>query len=166
MHSVVRIWPPTSVHARPVVAPISFFLSVVMSRKRTGPAGRADTWRALMTEVAIAPSGSLLTTLAGNLARRRCRSRVPDCAPRIHAYRTGSGSETFVGELDLLWPSDRLLHLLLDQKTLGDFEFLEFRIAGKPDDFHAVLQGRRNGVEHVRGRDEEDLADRSYSTSR
>ena len=37
LHSVVRICPPTSVHASPIAAPISFFLSACRSRNFHGP---------------------------------------------------------------------------------------------------------------------------------
>ena len=60
-------------------------------------------------------------------------------------------------ELDLLVGQARRFHLLLHQKALGDFQLFELRITGKPDHFHAVLQRRRNGVQHVGRRDEEDL---------
>ena len=59
-----------------------------------------------------------------------------------------------------IWSSVRPVgfHLLAHQEALGDLHLLELGIAGEPDHFHAVLQGRRNGVQHVGGGDEEHLA--------
>ena len=37
-------------------------------------------------------------------------------------------------------------------------DFFRFQVPREPDDFHAILQRRRDGVRHVRRRDEEDLA--------
>ncbi len=66
--------------------------------------------------------------------------------------------DAFVGEFDLLAGEPGLLHLLADQEALGDLHLFELGVARKADHFHAVLQRRRNGVQHVGGGDEEDLA--------
>ena len=62
-----------------------------------------------------------------------------------------------VGELDILLGQSRLQHLLFHQKLLGDLDLFQLGVAVQPQNFHAVLQCRRNGVHHVGGRDEEDL---------
>ena len=48
--------------------------------------------------------------------------------------------------------------MLGNQEALGDLELFQFGIAGKADHFHAILQRRRNGVQHVGRGDEEHLA--------
>ena len=62
--------------------------------------------------------------------------------------------QRFIRELDLFRTQPVGFHLLPDQKSLGDFELFVFGIAGELDHFHAVLQSPRNGVQHIRGRDE------------
>ena len=61
-------------------------------------------------------------------------------------------------ELDLLLGQAGFLALLGNQEALGDLHLLELGVARKPDHFHAILQGRRNGVHHVRRGDEKYLA--------
>ena len=63
-----------------------------------------------------------------------------------------------IGEVDVLARKTGLFDMLADQEALGDLHFLELGVAGKADHFHAVLQSRRNGVQHVGGGDEENLA--------
>ena len=63
-----------------------------------------------------------------------------------------------IGEVDLFLGKPGGLHLLAYQEALGDLHLLQFGIAGEADHFHAVLQRRRNGVQHVGGGDEEYLA--------
>src|SRR5205809_372334 len=46
------------------------------------------------------------------------------------------------------------LDLLPDQEALRDLEFFQLGVTRQIYDFHAVLQGPRNRVQHVRGRDE------------
>ena len=65
--------------------------------------------------------------------------------------------DRLVGELHVLLRQPRLQHLLLHQKLFRDFHFFRFGVAVQAQHFHAVLQGGRNGVHHVRGGDEEDL---------
>ena len=68
VHSVVRIWPPTSVHASPVAAPISFFFSVVRSRNFHGPS-RSGTLAPLITLADLAVLAALIVHhLARDLA--------------------------------------------------------------------------------------------------
>src|SRR5271167_2679931 len=66
--------------------------------------------------------------------------------------------KTGVRERKLPLRDARFLELFCNQEALGDFQFLELRVAGETDYFHAILQGRRNGVKHVGGRNEKDLA--------
>jgi hypothetical protein len=64
----------------------------------------------------------------------------------------------FFSLLDPVFPQSGLLHLLAHQEPLGDLHLLQFRVAGEPDHFHAILERRRNRVENVGRGDEEDLA--------
>ena len=66
--------------------------------------------------------------------------------------------QAVIGEFQVARFESRLLHLLGNQKALGDLQLFEFGITGQPDHFHAVLQRRRNGVQHVRRGDEKYLA--------
>ncbi len=50
-----------------------------------------------------------------------------------------------------------LLALLLHQVLLGDLELFMLGVALQAQDFHAVLQRRRDGVQYVCGRDEQHL---------
>ena len=50
-----------------------------------------------------------------------------------------------------------LLDLLADEKLASDLQLLFLDVTGQVDDLHAVLQGRRNAAERIRGRDEQDL---------
>ncbi|OPZ86875.1 MAG: hypothetical protein BWY76_00743 [bacterium ADurb.Bin429] len=45
------------------------------------------------------------------------------------------------------------------QVAFGDLQLFHFGVAGQADDFHAVLQRRRDGLQHVRGADEEHLGE-------
>ena len=47
--------------------------------------------------------------------------------------------------------------MLFHQELLGDFHLLLLRVTVQPQNFHAVLQGRGNGVHHVGCGDEENL---------
>src|SRR5882762_1089214 len=62
-----------------------------------------------------------------------------------------------VGELDVLVSQTSLGELLLHQKLLRDLDLLRFGVPMQSKYFHAVLQGRRNGVHHVGSRHEEYL---------
>ena len=64
-----------------------------------------------------------------------------------------------VGEGQVGWGESGGLELLVDQETLGDLELLDLRIAGQAQDFHAVLQGLRDGVQHVGRADEHHLGE-------
>ena len=44
--------------------------------------------------------------------------------------------------------------LAFNQEALGDLQLFLLGVAGDAQDFHAVLQGLRNGVQHVGGADE------------
>ena len=66
--------------------------------------------------------------------------------------------QAVIGEFQVAALEPRLLHLLRNEKALGDLQLLKFGIAGEADYFHAVLQRRRNGVQHVGGGDKKDLA--------
>jgi hypothetical protein len=72
------------------------------------------------------------------------------------------GAQRLVGDLDVLHRRIRAfqavrLELALDEVTLGDLELLLFGVAGELDDLHAVAQRARDGVEHVRRGDEQNL---------
>ena len=66
--------------------------------------------------------------------------------------------QSSVGKLHLFIRNAGVLPLLGDQKAFGNLQFFKLGIPGKPNDFHAILQGRRNGVQHVGGGDKEHLA--------
>ena len=51
------------------------------------------------------------------------------------------------------------LELLGHQELLRDPQLLELGVAGQLDYLHPVAEGRRDGVEHVGGRDEEHLGE-------
>src|SRR5215213_8960799 len=65
--------------------------------------------------------------------------------------------QAVVGELDLLGAEARALGLLLHKVTLRYLQLLALRVAREAEDFESVLQRRRNRVQDVRRRDEEDL---------
>ena len=50
-------------------------------------------------------------------------------------------------------------HLARDQVAFRDLLLFERGVAGQADDLHAVEQRTRDGLQHVRGRDEHDLAE-------
>ena len=62
-----------------------------------------------------------------------------------------------LGELDLLGRQAVVLHLLRDQVLERDLQLLFLGVAGELEDFHAVAQRRRNRVEDVGRREEQDL---------
>ena len=62
-----------------------------------------------------------------------------------------------VGEGDVLLGQASLLALLLHEVLLRDLDLLRLGVAVQPQNFHAVLQRSRDGVQHVRGGDEEHL---------
>ena len=64
-----------------------------------------------------------------------------------------------VGGLDLVGLEPVALHLARPQIATGDRQLLIGRVAVEADDLHAVEQGRRDRVDHVRGRQEDDLGE-------
>src|ERR1019366_6362260 len=67
------------------------------------------------------------------------------------------GGKRFVGEDDVLFGQSGLQALFADQILLGNLDFFRLGVAMQPQHFHAVLQCRRNGVQHVGSGDEENL---------
>ena len=62
-----------------------------------------------------------------------------------------------LGKLDLLRRDPVFLDLARNQVAVGDVQLLLFAVALERNDFHAVQQRRRHGVEHVGGADEQHL---------
>src|ERR1700686_101493 len=62
--------------------------------------------------------------------------------------------KSFVGEGEILLGQAGSLARAADEEALGDFELFLLGVAGKAQDFHAVLQRLRNGVQYVGGADE------------
>src|SRR5580658_1069459 len=65
--------------------------------------------------------------------------------------------QAFIRELEIVFAETRGFARALDEETLGDFQLFCLGVAGQPQDFHAVLQRLRNGVQHVGGADEHDF---------
>ena len=146
------------------------------------PHGRADLVLLLGCQVAELPGAQQLRQLlAGDHAPwRSCFLSLPLCAVHHLARHfaadvadlalqvADAGFPRVVLDQPVDRPNPRTrsgpcetpgrFHLLAHQEPLGDLHLLQFGIAGEPDHFHAVLQGRRNGVENVGRGDEEDLA--------
>ena len=144
--SVVRIWPPTSVQARPVAAPTAFFLLASRSRYFNGPKQfnqlfRVDDDRAGFLVVAI-------DVLPSDSCGRHYRFRVRGCEHRLPGYSTAP-SPLMPSSVNSISFGDRPVCSICftNQKSPGDFLFFEFRVAGEADHFHAVLKSGRNGVE-------------------
>ena len=76
---------------------------------------------------------------------------------RFASVRADQRGNSFIAELDILFRQAGLQHLFLDQELLGDLDLFVLRVAVQAKDFHAVLQGGRNGVHHVGSGHEEDL---------
>jgi hypothetical protein len=66
-------------------------------------------------------------------------------------------AQCVLGDLHLDARESVCLQLPFQQVAARDLQFLLLGIAGQLDDFHAVAQRPGNGVEHVRGADEQDL---------
>src|SRR5208282_4922987 len=62
--------------------------------------------------------------------------------------------QAFIGEGKILIGDSGGFPRALDQEALGDFHLFLLRVTRQAQDFHAVLQRLRNGVQHVRGADE------------
>ena len=67
--------------------------------------------------------------------------------------------QAFVGESEIFLGEAGGFPRALDQEALGDFQFFLLGVAGEAQDFHAVLQRLRNGVQDVGGADEHDLGE-------
>ena len=67
------------------------------------------------------------------------------------------GLQSFIGEFDLLFGEPGRLQLLRNQIAPGDLLFLLLAVAGEPQDFHAIQQRLRNGIERIRRCDEQHL---------
>ena len=156
MHSVVRIWPPTSVQASPVVAPISFLLLGGGIAELRG-AEQFGHLVGIDDDLFLRFDDVFRDDLAGDLAGHVADFALQIANAGFARVVLDQVREALVGELDLLGVEPGRFHLLLHEETLGDFELFEFGVAREADDFHAVLQGRRNGVQHVGRGDEEDL---------
>src|SRR5215470_9105165 len=63
--------------------------------------------------------------------------------------------QSSVLEFDLIGLQSAVFAAAWDKIILGYLDLLFFRITRQFDDFHAIAQGRRNGVEDIRGSDEE-----------
>ncbi len=63
-----------------------------------------------------------------------------------------------IGERHFVRAQTVRLDLLRQQVPLGDVDFVLLAVAGQLDDLHPVPQRRRDRIEHVRGGDEEHLA--------
>ena len=70
---------------------------------------------------------------------------------------TNDFQNTFVSKFELLSAQAVRFGLLRNQVALRDFEFLAFRVTRQPQHFQAILQCRRDCVQHVRGSDKENL---------
>ena len=137
--SVVRMLPPTSVHARPVTRPTSLFSCTSESRNL----GHAE-------EVGDVFAGDLFLVLGAVLhhAARHLAADVADFALEVaHAglarVVADDLEDRIVGEGDVLLAQAGLLALLLHQVLLGDFELFVLGVALQAQDLHAVLQRRR-----------------------
>ena len=100
---------------------------------------------------------AFLDDFAGDLA-----SDVADLAfETANAGFAGVSADDFeksgVFETEVVEREAVRLELLLDQVLLCDLEFFEFGVAAEPDDLHAVLERAGDGVQDVRGGDEQDL---------
>ncbi len=70
---------------------------------------------------------------------------------------TDQQHDRVVGEGQLLFLETVCFHGLRDEEVAGDLQLLDFGIAWHLDDLHPVAQGRWDGIEHVGGRDKDDL---------
>ena len=104
--------------------------------------------------LALAALGDLPGDLAHDVGELALE--VPDAGlVRVRADQLG---HRLVGDLDVLVLEAVVLHLLRDEEPLADLDLLLLGVAGQVDDLHPVAQGRRDRVEQVGGRHEEDLA--------
>ena len=149
--SVLRIEPPTSVHASPVTRPTSLFSLASVSRNLVTPRNSL-TFSAVESAVYCRRFLPLCAPPCG----RCCRFRAPGCERRLRAC-----SERMISRrasslnVELLFGQAGGFALLAHQELLGDLNFFHLGVAMQPQDFHAVLQRGGNGVQHVgRGNEE------------
>ena len=104
--------------------------------------------------LALAALGDLPGDLAHDVGELALE--VPDAG--LVGVRADELGHRLVGDLDVLVLEAVVLHLLGDEEALADLDLLLLGVAGQVDDLHPVAEGRRDRVEQVGGRDEEDLA--------
>ena len=153
--STKRTSPPTGVQARPVATPGSLVRRRVsreeapLAEQLARPLGR-DPDLALRLA---------LGDLAGDLAADRADLALQVADAGLARVLLDDRVERRIGELDLRGLQPVGLELARDQVPLGDVELLLDGVAGELDDLHPVLERRRDRVEDVRRRDEEDLGE-------
>ena len=93
---------------------------------------------------------------------RNFTADIADLALQVaNAGLTGESADNagdgIVGKADVLFRQACGLALLADQILLGDLQLFRFGVTVQPQNFHAVLQRSRDGMQHVGGSDKEDL---------
>ncbi len=83
--------------------------------------------------------------------------QVPDA--RLAGVIFNDVADALVLEADVLHREAVGLELLLDEELFRDVDLLVEGVPGQPQHLHPVFEGRRDGVQDVRGRDEHDLGE-------
>ena len=117
--SVVRMLPPTSVHARPVTRPTSLFSCASESRNLGTPRNSPNPLGGQLFLV----FGVAFDDLAGNLAGI-ATDRARGCARRLHASSADDFEDGVVFEDDVFLAQAGLLALFLDEILARDLQLL------------------------------------------
>ena len=149
--SVLRMEPPTSVQARPVTSRLRSFRGLACAE--------LEHAQVVANLVGLNLSRKIRTffyNLACNLA-----ADVADFALQVADASFSSVSandlpDGFVRKLDILVGQASRNACFFTRNCLAISTF-SFRVAVQPQNFHAVLQGWRDGMHHIRRGDEEDL---------
>ena len=145
--------PPAGVQARPMATPGCLVRSSISSSRKRGAPSIATTTSGVTASAVLvafrAPPG-------GFPADR------PDLALEVaHAglarVSADHAAERGVGKRELFAGEAVVRDLLLDEVLAGNLQLLFFGVPGELEHLHAVAQGRRHRIEHVRGRDEQHL---------
>src|SRR5262249_2735151 len=98
-----------------------------------------------------------LHDFAGDLAADIADLALQVAHPSFTRVRADDLAQSIVSEGVLLFRQASGLTLFAYQELTGNFNLFELGVSVQPQDFHAVLQRSRNGVQHVGSGNEEDL---------
>ena len=145
--------PPAGVQASPTATPGSLVRFSISSSRNDGAPSMLTIVSGVIDDLGLVP----FRAAPRDLPAQRADLALEIAHAGLARVAADDVANRGLRELDLLGRQPVILHLLPDQVLEGDLQLLFLGVAGELEDLHAVAQRRRDRIEDVGRRHEQDL---------